>query len=217
MFHHTMHPWRVLLLLLACTPAPTAAASPPPSSCHTVHRPNLYVGTKTCSPLPISTGLMWFAHGDVSKIRHTAEMNDNLKKWGWSAHNGDDFGRHSLLDPLAQIHLITEYTADKDDANSWTMRVSGNLTSRGRKSKSKQERNDISVVFYVTNADPSGSIALHTAATAHGPSATISGSTQKEGSFSFEIARTQSFILDSKHIFIFCNSQESNCFPKWQS
>jgi mannosyl-oligosaccharide glucosidase len=198
--------WTTTAVLL-----PTGSAKPPsPWKCHTVHRPNLYVGTKTCSPVPISTGLMWYAKGDLSKIRHTAEMNDNLKRWGWSAHNGQDFGRHALLDPKAQIHLTTEYMADQESAsNSWTMRISGDLTKTGQKNNNKQARNDVSLVFYVTNADPSGHMALASTAAAQGPSSTITGTTKKEGRFSFEIVRTTSEDLNSQRRVVTHHSKKN--------
>ena len=190
---------------------PALSAEPPsPWNCHTVHRPNLYVGTKTCSPVPISTGLMWYAKGDLSKIRHTAEMNDNLKRWGWSAHNGQDFGRHALLDPKAQIHLTTEYMADQDSAsNSWAMRIKGDLTKTGQKNNNKQDRNDVSLVFYVTNADPSGHMELESTSAAQGPSSTITGTTKKEGRFSFEIVRTTSEDLNSKRRVVTHHSKKN--------
>ena len=180
------------LLLLLLTFSSTSA-----TTCTTVHRPNLYIGTKTCSPLPLSTGLMWYANGDINKIRHTAEMNDGLKNWGWKASNGADFGRHKLLDPKAQIHLISEYTQDSE-STSWTMRVTGNLTKKGMKSSGTKDRNDIALIFYVTNADPKGVVKLETQTTDNGPHATISGQTTKEGAFTFQVLRTKSAIPNSK-------------------
>jgi mannosyl-oligosaccharide glucosidase len=177
-------------------------------SCHTVHRPNLYIGTKSCSPKPISTGIMWFSRGDASKMRHTAEMSDNLKKWGWTAHDGEHFGHHALLDPKAKIHLTTDYIAD-ESSNSWTMRLSGNLTNKGKKTKKMDERNDVSVIFYVTNADSSGEIKLQSKATPQGPSSFITGRDEKNGRFSFQVVRTKSDRLYSKR-HVVTHSQSSN-------
>ena len=185
---------RHLIIFIAATA--TATATVTASSCDTVHRPNLYVGTKTCSPHPISTGLMWYAKGDITKIRHTAEMNDNLKKWGWAAHNGADYGRHVLLDPKAQIHLIAEYTKDSN-STSWTMHITGNLTKKGKK-KTEKERDDITLIFYVTNADPAGIVQLQSQTTSSGPSAVISGHSTKEGDFTFQVLRTKSAVPKSR-------------------
>ena len=194
-------------LLLTLSAAASADSSSISSTCDTVHRPNLYVGTKTCSSLPISTGLMWFAHGETDKIRHTAEMTDGLKKWGWAMHDGTHYGKHTLLDPKAQMVLTSEYQRREEEeeeeedeevssspssSSFWSMRVRGNLTSRGRKSRDKgdAERNDISLVFYVTNADPNGVLnVVHERDDSGRSISTITGESLHEGSFSFRVVR----------------------------
>ena len=68
----------------------------------------------------------------------------------------------------------------------------GNLTSRGRKSRDRgdAERNDISLVFYVTNADPNGVLnVVHERDDSGRSISTITGESLHEGAFSFRVVR----------------------------
>jgi hypothetical protein len=59
------------------------------------YRPNVYLGARArvaASPL---IGVLWYDADDVSslqRIRHDAEERDKLAKWGWTHHDGADFG-----------------------------------------------------------------------------------------------------------------------------
>ena len=193
--------WSLVRTALALSALRHAVAGP--AHARTVFRPNLYLGTKTSSARPVSTGLMWFAGDHVdgeaaaAGVRHAAEMGDKLKKWGWVAHDGADFGRHDLTDPDAAVQMTADFVRDgavvgengdggDDNNESWTLRIRGRPL-RGRGRKKEGERNDLSLVFYVTNED--GTLALDKAATARS-SATVSGSATREGSFVFNITRT---------------------------
>ena len=162
----------------------------------TVFRPNLYIGTKTSSPQPVSTGLMWFAGDHIyNGVRHVAEMGDKLKKWGWVAHDGHSFGRHELTDPDAAIHMTADFVRQDagNETEAWTLRIKGRPL-RGKGRKRDGERNDLSLVFYVANEG--GDLKLEKspadAPEEPQPSAIITGSTDREGAFDFTVLRSAS-------------------------
>ena len=86
-------------------------------------RPNLYFGTRTTSPHPVQTGLMWYGLGqsgasaasavplEEGQVRHTAEMGDGMDGWGWNAHDGRSFGRQHIGDVANGMDITTEWVA----------------------------------------------------------------------------------------------------------
>ncbi len=43
-------------------------------------------------------GAMWFNYDGQFNIRHTCEHGDDLRKYGWTHHDGAGFGQQEILD-----------------------------------------------------------------------------------------------------------------------
>jgi mannosyl-oligosaccharide glucosidase len=49
-------------------------------------------------PQSLLAGIMWSGSTQSRQLRHTCEQGDQLKKYGWSEHNGNDYGRQLIID-----------------------------------------------------------------------------------------------------------------------
>ena len=160
------------LVSVAITIASSASSTSSTSTPPVVMRPNLYFGTRTTSPHPVQTGLMWYGLGqpgagsassaasaasaaaaaplEEGQVRHTAEMGDGMDGWGWTAHDGRSFGRQHIGDVANGMDLTTEWVAARpgdDDGlggKHWALRV------RGDARKGERTGRSATLVFYVS-------------------------------------------------------------------
>lgn len=105
------------------------------------YRPGLYFGMKTRSPTPdLLTGLMWMLPEYIDRnnigLRHWCEQGDNLDKFGWIKHDGENFGVQEILD--RGVNVTTSFvkvlsTKSRQKGGSWTARVKAQLVNSQKK------------------------------------------------------------------------------------
>ncbi|KAJ1900334.1 Processing alpha glucosidase I [Kickxella alabastrina] len=93
------------------------------------YRPNLYFGTRPRLPDSLLSGLMWFGLDDQrnwQSIRHSCELGDNLDEYGYSRHNGRDFGEQTMRDGDQGVEIKSEFVKKVgENGGSWAVRFTG--------------------------------------------------------------------------------------------
>ncbi|KAJ1729388.1 Processing alpha glucosidase I, partial [Coemansia biformis] len=93
------------------------------------YRPNLYFGVRPRLPESLLSGLMWFGLDDQQnwqRIRHSCELGDNLSEYGYSRHNGRDFGEQEMRDEDHGVEIKSEFVKVAGRrGGSWAVRFSG--------------------------------------------------------------------------------------------
>ena len=89
------------------------------------YRPQNYFGLKTRSQKSPVFGLMWFSQfsGIPPTIRHWCNQGDGLLKYGWTAHDGVNFGVQEIHDH--HYSIVTEFVkrAGGSHGGDWTTRI----------------------------------------------------------------------------------------------
>ncbi|KAK7368446.1 hypothetical protein VNO80_10472 [Phaseolus coccineus] len=63
------------------------------------YRPHTYFGIRARTPKSLMAGLMWIGVKDGRyHLRHVCRHEDDLSTYGWTKHNGRDFGNQVLVD-----------------------------------------------------------------------------------------------------------------------
>lgn len=84
---------------------------------------NLFCGR---TPQSLLAGLMWIGVKDGRySIRHVCQDGDGLTSYGWTSHNGRDFGHQLLVDQ--GMVLATSFLKSKDLGSGyggdWAVRI----------------------------------------------------------------------------------------------
>ncbi len=110
-------------------------------------RPNLYFGTRTRSPQPLLTGLMWF--GPDFQFRHQCEQDDQLI-YAWKKFDPRSIGIQEIVDEKNHVKITTVfYNAGE---GKWVARISGKASG--------QQGVPVTVIFYAA-IDGDGSLRLN--------------------------------------------------------
>lgn len=93
------------------------------------YKSNLYYGMRPryVDDTPFMMGLMWFDNSKadaLSRLRHNAEQNDNLEKYGWEVYDPRLGGKQIFLDRANNLNL-TIYLVKSEDGKNWVTRVKG--------------------------------------------------------------------------------------------
>ena len=81
------------------------------------------------TPLSLIAGLMWIGlkNGQYF-LRHVCQDSDELSTFGWTAHNGRDYGHQALVDH--GLFLTTGFIKDKGEGSGyggdWAVRLDAN-------------------------------------------------------------------------------------------
>jgi len=108
------------------------------------YRSNLYFGLKHRSSRSLSAGLMWFDYQTLrdspSKfVRHWCDHNDPLK-FGWTSHDGENFGVEQIQDEQFQFNVQFVKDVHGEHGGDWTSRIQIQTNNR--------TATPISVFFY---------------------------------------------------------------------
>ena len=103
------------------------------------YRSGLYFGMKTRTPSDLMTGLMWMlpeliGPGNVG-LRHWCEQGDNLDKYGWIKHDGENFGVQEIYDRGVKLTTTFVKQLSKEslgNGGSWTSRIRAELNSTSK-------------------------------------------------------------------------------------
>ncbi|KAJ2345688.1 Processing alpha glucosidase I [Coemansia sp. RSA 2673] len=108
------------------------------------YRPNLYFGTRPRLPNSLLSGLMWFGLDDQrnwQKIRHSCELGDNLSEYGYSRHNGRDFGEQTMRDNDQGVEIKSTFIKVPGQlGGSWAVRFTGRTLN--------EDTQGVSLVYY---------------------------------------------------------------------
>ncbi|XP_021699725.1 mannosyl-oligosaccharide glucosidase GCS1 [Aedes aegypti] len=109
------------------------------------YRPGVYFGMKSREEHPLLTGLMWYLPSQLrslSDIRHFCEIGDNLRKYGWTHHDGRNFGVQEIID--GSISLQTSFVkSTQENPFSWTAKIDV------KQRKPAQTKTSVSLIWYV--------------------------------------------------------------------
>ncbi|KAJ7957586.1 mannosyl-oligosaccharide glucosidase GCS1-like [Quillaja saponaria] len=90
------------------------------------YRPHVYLGIRARTPQSLIAGLMWIGVKEGRYyMRHVCQNNDELITFGWTHHNGRDFGHQVLVDH--DMTLTTSFLKSKEDGSGyggdWAIRI----------------------------------------------------------------------------------------------
>ncbi|CAL5220064.1 g2015 [Coccomyxa viridis] len=117
-------------------------------------------------PQSLVAGMMWFdpdRQDVLSNIRHLALERDGLRKYGWEAHDGEQYGRQELFDE--RIQLTTSFRkrfCQGCTGGDWAVRLQAKEVAQSAHSKGApdQEPQRISLLFYIGNEQVQNSIRI---------------------------------------------------------
>lgn len=90
------------------------------------YRPHVYLGIRARTPRSLIAGLMWLGVKDGRySMRHVCQNSDDLSTYGWTHHNGRDFGHQVMVDQ--EMVLATSFLKSKVDGSGyggdWAVRI----------------------------------------------------------------------------------------------
>ncbi|XP_057949553.1 mannosyl-oligosaccharide glucosidase GCS1 [Malania oleifera] len=90
------------------------------------YRPQVYLGIRARTPRSLIAGLMWIGVKDGRYfMRHVCQDSDELSTYGWTQHNGRDYGHQVLVDQ--DMTLATSFLKSKVDGSGyggdWAVRI----------------------------------------------------------------------------------------------
>ncbi|GLU06199.1 hypothetical protein SLE2022_232490 [Rubroshorea leprosula] len=90
------------------------------------YRPQVYFGVRTRTPRSLIAGLMWIGMKDERYfMRHVCQDSDELSKYGWTRHNGRDYGQQLLVDQemTLETSFLKSKGADSGYGGDWAVRL----------------------------------------------------------------------------------------------
>ncbi|XP_011041513.1 PREDICTED: mannosyl-oligosaccharide glucosidase GCS1-like [Populus euphratica] len=82
------------------------------------YRPHVYFGIRARTPRSLIAGLMWIGVKDgMYHMRHVCQDSDELSTYGWTQHNGRDFGDQVLVDQ--GLKLATSFLKSKSEGSGY--------------------------------------------------------------------------------------------------
>ncbi|XP_074302303.1 mannosyl-oligosaccharide glucosidase GCS1-like isoform X1 [Silene latifolia] len=90
------------------------------------YRPHVYLGVRARTPKSLIAGLMWIGVKDGRyHMRHVCQDSDDLGTYGWTHHNGRDYGRQLIVDN--GLTLETNFVKSKVEGGGyggdWAVRI----------------------------------------------------------------------------------------------
>ncbi|KAL9225563.1 hypothetical protein vseg_001469 [Gypsophila vaccaria] len=90
------------------------------------YRPHVYLGIRARTPKSLIAGLMWIGVKDGQyHLRHVCQDSDDLGTYGWTHHNGRDYGRQLIADH--GLTLETSFVKSKVESGGyggdWAVRI----------------------------------------------------------------------------------------------
>ncbi|OMO60462.1 Glycoside hydrolase, family 63, partial [Corchorus capsularis] len=115
------------------------------------YRPHVYFGIRARTPRSLIAGLMWLGVKDGRYfMRHVCQDSDELSTYGWTSHDGRDFGHQRLVDQ--DMTLATSFLKSKEDGSGyggdWAVRI--NVQNQGW--NDDMQRN-VHLFFYLADED----------------------------------------------------------------
>ncbi|KAL7171700.1 hypothetical protein ACSBR2_036371 [Camellia fascicularis] len=116
------------------------------------YRPNVNLGIRARTPQSLVAGLMWLGLKDGRYfMRHVCQDSDELKTYGWTCHNGRDYGRQMLVDQ--DMTLMTSFLKSKEDGSGYGGDWAVRIDVQSEKSKFSEEMQTVHPFFYLADED----------------------------------------------------------------
>ncbi|CAK9144298.1 unnamed protein product [Ilex paraguariensis] len=117
------------------------------------YRPHVYLGIRARTPQSLVAGLMWIGVKDGRYLmRHVCQDTDELKTYGWTHHNGRDYGHQILGDQ--GMTLTTSFLKSKGEGSGyggdWAVRVH---VQREKSSVNEEMLRNVHLFFYMADED----------------------------------------------------------------
>ncbi|XP_050205267.1 mannosyl-oligosaccharide glucosidase GCS1-like [Mercurialis annua] len=119
------------------------------------YRPHVYLGIRARTPKSLVAGLMWIGVKDGRYLmRHVCQDSDDLSKYGWTQHNGRDFGHQVLVDH--GLKLETSFLKSKSEGSGyggdWAVRID---VQHDKSDQNNEMLQNGHLFFYLANEDGS--------------------------------------------------------------
>ncbi|CAL5378073.1 unnamed protein product [Camellia sinensis] len=104
------------------------------------------------TPQSLVAGLMWLGLKDGRYfMRHVCQDSDELKTYGWTCHNGRDYGCQMLVDQ--DMTLMTSFLKSKEDGSGYGGDWAVRIDVQSEKSKLSEEMQTVHLFFYLADED----------------------------------------------------------------
>ncbi|QCD83380.1 mannosyl-oligosaccharide glucosidase [Vigna unguiculata] len=90
------------------------------------YRPHTYFGIRARTPKSLMAGLMWIGVKDGRyHLRHVCRHEDDLSTYGWTKHNGRDFGHQVLVDHGMTLttRFLKSKVEDSGYGGDWAVQI----------------------------------------------------------------------------------------------
>ncbi|XP_031477649.1 mannosyl-oligosaccharide glucosidase GCS1-like [Nymphaea colorata] len=90
------------------------------------YRPHVYLGIRARTPRSLIAGLMWIGVKDGRyHLRHICQDSDDLSTYGWTKHNGRDYGHQVLVDQdlIIATSFVKAHASGSGYGGDWAVRV----------------------------------------------------------------------------------------------
>lgn len=115
------------------------------------YRPGVYFGMKTREPFSLVTGLMWYfpatLQGDGRGLRHWCTQDDGLDRYGWTKHDGRNFGVQEIVDNGVLLKTTFVKNIHGINGGDWTARINVSHVNP------HQRNQKISLLYYAAIED----------------------------------------------------------------
>ncbi|XP_042495383.1 mannosyl-oligosaccharide glucosidase GCS1-like [Macadamia integrifolia] len=113
------------------------------------YRPHVYFGVRARTPQSLIAGLMWIGVKDGSYVmRHVCQDSDELSTYGWTHHNGRDYGHQVLVDQ--GMSLMTSFLKTKGSGSGYGGDWAVHINVQNEKSQLEEERT-AHIFFYLAD------------------------------------------------------------------
>ena len=159
------------------------------------YRSNLYFGLKTRSENPLMAGMMWFNQFNKfnQHLRHWADQNDKLAKYGWIAHDGRNFGIHDIYESADNGFSIRNSWVKRHggrDGGDWTVRTLVSPFTRDEKAMFA------SIIFYFSTETTGWIKSVKKTASR----SVVSGETEDVGKFQIKVELKK--VKEQPHLYL---------------
>ncbi|KAK6930839.1 Glycosyl hydrolase family 63, N-terminal [Dillenia turbinata] len=159
------------------------------------YRPNVYLGIRARTPRSLIAGLMWIGIKDGRYfMRHVCENSDDLRKFGWTQHNGRDYGHQVLIDE--EMTLATSFMKSKVDdsgyGGDWVVR----LDVKSERSVPDEDIRSVSHLFFYLADEDGNTLTAHPYKLGmHGNALLASGSRKDVGGWQLHLASQDNLLV----------------------
>ncbi|KAL6188201.1 hypothetical protein ACLB2K_039594 [Fragaria x ananassa] len=116
-------------------------------------RPHAYLGIRARTPRSLIGGLMWLGVQDGGySLRHFCQDSDGLSKYGWTDHDGRNYGHQMIVDQ--EMELATSFLKSKGEDSGYGGDWAVRLDVRNHKSNANDELSrSAHLFFYLADED----------------------------------------------------------------